>query len=64
MPKELNLVPTERITISATPQVVKYLQELVMKGFYGKNVAEAAERVLSQVLEARQRDETLSARAK
>lgn len=55
--KDQNLLPTKHITLSSTPPVVKYLEKLVMTGFYGKNVAEAAERVLAQVLEARVREE-------
>jgi Arc/MetJ-type ribon-helix-helix transcriptional regulator len=59
MPKEQNLVPTERITLSVTPQVVKYLEQLVKTGFYGKNVADAAERILSHVLEERWQQEKI-----
>lgn len=57
MPKDQNLVPTERITLSVTPHVVQHLEKLVKTGYYGKNVAEAADRILSQVLESKSREE-------
>jgi hypothetical protein len=57
MAKDQNLLPTKYVTLSSNPQVVKYLEKLVMTGFYGKNVAEAAERILAQELEARVREE-------
>lgn len=51
MPKGQNLVATEQITLSTTPHVVKYLEQLVATGLYGKNVAEAAERLLTASIE-------------
>lgn len=46
-----NQLETEQITISTTPIVVAYLQDLVGTGLYGKNHTEAAERVLASTLE-------------
>lgn len=47
-----NQLETEQITLSTTPIVVAYLQELVLTGLYGKNHTEAAERVLAATLES------------
>jgi hypothetical protein len=41
-----NLIPTATITVSTTELVEEYLADLVRTGFYGKNTAEAAERVI------------------
>jgi len=60
MAKAANLVPTEQITVSVTPHVVKQLESLVLTGYYGKNVAEAAERLLSRVLEDRSKESLAS----
>jgi len=49
--KSQNLVTTEQITISTTPQIVLYLEQLVLTGFYGKNHAEAAERLVARGVE-------------
>jgi Arc/MetJ-type ribon-helix-helix transcriptional regulator len=46
MAKPKNLIPTATITVSTTEQVEKYLEVLVHTGEFGKNTAEAAERVL------------------
>lgn len=46
MAKSKNLVPTVTITISTTGPIEKYLERLVHTGEFGKNTAEAAERVL------------------
>lgn len=51
MPRSPNRVPTVTITISTTPQVRRYLGELLSTGLYGKNVAEAAERLIAQSVE-------------
>jgi hypothetical protein len=48
MPKRPNKVPTKTVTISTTPQVWKYLGQLVSKGIYGKTEAEVAERLVSK----------------
>ena len=46
MGKGKNLIGTETITVSTTKPVEEYLEELVGTGEFGKNVAEAAERVI------------------
>ena len=51
MPKAHNLLTTEQITISTTPQIMTYLKRLVLTGFYGKNHAEAAERLVAKSIE-------------
>jgi len=50
MPKPKNVTPTQQITIAATPQVVSILMRLAEQGLHGKNVAEVAERLLSERL--------------
>jgi hypothetical protein len=52
MPKAQNLIRTERLTISTTPHVLSLLGRLVKSGLYGKNHAEAAERLISKALES------------
>lgn len=56
MAKSRNDLDSVTITISTTPQVRHALLSLVKTGFYGKNPAEAAERLLAQVLEQRVRE--------
>ena len=46
MAKGANLIGTVTITISTTAKIESYLERLVMTGEYGKNTAEAAERVI------------------
>ncbi|MGO9112455.1 MAG: hypothetical protein ACLP9L_24760 [Thermoguttaceae bacterium] len=50
MPKPKNVTPTQQITIATTPQVVKILTRLAQQGLHGKNIAEVAERLLSERL--------------
>ncbi len=50
MPKPKNVIPTQQITIATTPQVVKILTRLAEQGLHGKNIAEVAERLLSERL--------------
>jgi len=50
MGRARNHVDTNQFTISTTPQVAELLKMLVQMGFYGKNPAEAAERVLAAEL--------------
>ncbi len=50
MPKPKNVTPTQQITIATTPQVVRILTRLAEQGLHGKNVAEVAERLLSERL--------------
>ena len=50
MAKPRNVTPTQQITIATTPQVVGILTRLAEQGLHGKNVAEVAERLLSERL--------------
>lgn len=50
MPKPKNVTPTQQITIATTPQVVRILTRLAEQGLHGKNIAEVAERLLSERL--------------
>ena len=56
MPKTRNDLESVTLTITTTPQVRRALQSLVSTGFYGKNPAEAAERLLAQVLDQQLRE--------
>jgi hypothetical protein len=56
MPKSPNTIETVTITISTTRPVQLLLERLVLTGFYGKNPAEAAERLLSRSIEALTKD--------
>lgn len=51
MARTANHISTIQITISTTPPVKKHLEKLVTTGLYGKNVAEAAERLVTRELE-------------
>jgi hypothetical protein len=51
MPRSRNSLPTVTITVSTTPQVRRHLTRLLSTGLYGKNVAEAAERLIAQSVE-------------
>ena len=51
MPRKPNDLPTEELRLSTTPQVVGYLKRLLRTGLYGKNPADAAERLLTRALE-------------
>jgi hypothetical protein len=48
MARPRNTTETVTITLSTTPQVRSFLDLLVADGTYGKNVAEAAERLLAE----------------
>lgn len=50
VPRPRNHVPTETLTISTTPHVISELESLVETGHFGKNVAEAAERIIAGYL--------------
>ncbi|HKH44910.1 MAG TPA: hypothetical protein VKM72_09645 [Thermoanaerobaculia bacterium] len=50
MGRTRNPTRTVTFTVSTTPTVRGYLEALVERGLYGKNVAEAAERLLSEKL--------------
>jgi len=51
MARKRNQVATVSITISTTPAVAAYLDDLVQTGLYGKTPSEAAERLVSRGLE-------------
>ena len=51
MPRTPNHLPTVTITVSTTPQVQSYLVRLVSTGLFGKNAAEAAERLIARSVE-------------
>ena len=51
MPRKPNDLKTEPLTLATTPQVVRYLRRLIKTGLYGKNAADAAERLLTRALE-------------
>lgn len=47
MPRKKNQLTTVSITLSTTEPVIDYLEALVQSGLYGKNPAEAAERLIA-----------------
>lgn len=51
MPRTPNSVKTVTITVSTTPPVYAYLESLVASGLFGKNPAEAAERLIAKGIE-------------
>jgi hypothetical protein len=51
MARTANHISTIQITISTTPPVKRLLEKLVATGLYGKNAAEAAERIVARGLE-------------
>ena len=51
MPRLPNKVKTVTITVSTTPPVHSYLETLVATGLFGKNAAEAAERLIARGIE-------------
>jgi hypothetical protein len=51
MARKPNSLKTVQVTISTTPPVGKYLEELVSTGFYGKTSAEAAERLVASSIQ-------------
>jgi hypothetical protein len=53
MSRKQNKVQTRKLTISTTPKIMDDLERLADGGYYGKNSAEAAERLLAQALEKR-----------
>jgi hypothetical protein len=59
MARNPNRVTTVTITISTTQVIEAYLDELVGGGLYGKNPAEAAERLVARGIENLVRDGTL-----
>lgn len=59
MPRMPNKVKTVTITVSTTPPVHSYLETLVATGLFGKNAAEAAERLIARGIEEHLADGTL-----
>ncbi|MEW6307322.1 MAG: hypothetical protein AB1705_28035 [Verrucomicrobiota bacterium] len=51
MPRTPNSLKTVTITVSTTPPVYEYLEVLVRSGLFGKNPAEAAERLIARGIE-------------
>ena len=51
MARKPNPVKSVQITVSTTPLVHGYLSALVATGLYGKNPAEAAERLIAKGVE-------------
>jgi len=60
VPRQRNHIPTETFTISTTPHVIAELETLVETGHFGKNVAEAAERIIAGYLHEAVRQGALS----
>jgi len=50
MARRKNELPSVELRISTTPQIIELLRQLVSKGIFGKNAAEAAERLLAERL--------------
>lgn len=50
MARQRNDLPTQELRVSTTPQVIELLRSLVTTGLYGKNPAEATERILAEKL--------------
>lgn len=59
MPKRRNSIVSNKISLTTTPVVLAYLEQLVAGGLYGKNNAEAAERLLARGIEALIKDGSL-----
>jgi len=59
-----NLLETTTVTLSTNPLVVERLERLVSTGYYGKNTAEAAERLLAETLKALEKAGEVPARPK
>lgn len=59
MPRTPNSVPTVTITVSTTPLAREYLDQLVATGLFGKNPAEAAERLIADGIKAQLSEGTL-----
>src|SRR5260370_1163987 len=55
MARKPNPVKSVQITVSTTPLVHGYLSALVDTGLYGKNPAEAAERLIAKGVEVQRR---------
>ena len=65
MPRKRNPVATVKLELSTTQVVIDLLGRLVASGLFGKNIAEAAERILGERLRSLKReDETLFGKKK
>ena len=65
MARPRNSAETVTLTLSTTPQVKRYLEVFVADGTYGKNAAEAAERLIAEkIRELREGEEAISAALK
>jgi len=60
MARKPNSVTTVLITISTTEEVQRHLEYLVSGGLFGKNPAEAAERLVARGIENLLREGTLT----
>ena len=59
MSKPRNLVQSQRMLITTTPQVRVYLEALAATGLYGKNAPETAAQLLAGAIEERIRGGTI-----
>jgi hypothetical protein len=59
MGRPRNNVATVTLTLSTTERVKEYLEQLVAGGLFGKNAAEAAERLVARSVEGLLRDGSL-----
>ena len=64
MARTKNPIRTVAVTITTTPPVAQYLEDLVDSGLYGKNRSEAAERLVANGLERMIREGTLKRKSK
>jgi hypothetical protein len=62
MARKRNDLKTVQITLSTTEPIEQYLQQLVATGLYGKNQAEAAERLVSTSIQRLVKDGDLRAK--
>ena len=60
MPRNRNHLKTIPLKVSTTPPIELRLSELVATGFYGKNPAEAAERLIAESLRKMAMEGTLA----
>ncbi len=60
MPRPQNQLDTVEIKLRTTPQVAKYLDELLQSGLFGKTRPEVAERLITQEIQALINDGKLS----
>jgi hypothetical protein len=62
MPRDHNLLETKQLTLSTTHPVTEYLGDLSRTGLWGKNPAEAAERLIADSIRRLIQDGTLRVR--